>query len=461
VSLAADEGTWEGKARVYTFSVIVPDAGEGRVLLMPATGGRWSLPAVVRDADVHPYFEALLDQFREQLGLDLAVRRVASLIAGKDEEDVMVLACENRRPESAAPAGGRWATRQELAGLDLAPPEHGAVLAEWFDEVESRRPVPALRVPWARAGWLAEAEAWVRDQLTEHGLQVTGPVAQVKAWSISCILRAPTEAGPVYFKAVPPLFAGEPTLTAWLSRRYPGQVPEVLALDPERRWLLLLEIRGAQLPDLASREEALRRFARLQIDHVGREEDLLAAGVVDRRLAGLTRAFDQLLEEIASPERRAAYRLSEEDSARVAGVAPGVKERIAALAAAGVPETLIHGDLHDGNILADGAEIVFFDWTDAALAHPFFDLHPLFHDLGDSLDRPGTRERLRDAYLEPWAALLPRERLLAAFALSQQVGPLYHALSYRYIVRNTEPALQWNLSGGIGGYLRALLEAVP
>jgi hypothetical protein len=428
---------------------------------MPSDG-RWSLPRVERGDDTHPYFGVLLDEFREQLGLDLAVLRVAYLpkIPAEGEDGEMVLACENRAPDEKLPAEGRWAERRDLVGLDLAPPEHREVLQEWFDESEGRRALPALRVPWARPGWLAEVDGWIEERLEEQGMFTIGPSAQVKTWSISCVLRVPTTEGSVYFKAVPPLFAGEPELTCQLSWRHPGQVPEVLAHDPERGWLLMREICGIQLrraPTIHIWSAALAAFARLQIDHAGQPERLLAWGGVDRRIAGLPGQFDRLLEELGSPDLRTIYGISQEDAARVAALVPRVREAIAALATAGVPETLVHGDLHLGNVMTDEGRFVFFDWTDGAVAHPFFDLLTFFRDLPDDLDTPAARERLRDAYLEPWKALLPRERLLAAFDLSQQVAPLYHALSYRYIAANTEPSLQWELSDGVGDYLRLLL----
>jgi hypothetical protein len=347
--------------------------------------------------------------------------------------------------------------RGDLAGLEVEPAAHHAVLEEWLDEAEGRRSAP-LRAAWAEPGWLPRAEAWIGERLAESGLAATGPIAQVKTWSISCILRAPTREGSVYFKAVPPLFAGEPVLTDRLSRRHPGQAPAVLALDAERRWLLLREIGGTRLrrtADIALWEEALRRFARLQIAWVEQAESLLACGCADRRLAGLPAGLDRLLQETREPERRAVYGVSAEDAARVARQAPRLKARIAELAAAGVPETLVHGDLHGGNVHVDGDRIVFFDWTDGALAHPFFDMITMFRDVPDA---PDARTRVRDAYLEPWAGLLPREHLLPLFELSQQVAPLYHALSYRAIALNTEPSLQWELSDGVGDYLRRLPE---
>jgi hypothetical protein len=84
---------------------------------------------------------------------------------------------------------------------------------------------PPLRPPWARPGWLDEATAWIHARLGERGLAATGPIVQVKVWSISCLLRVPTSGNILYFKAVPPLFAQESRITEALGRRYPGHAP--------------------------------------------------------------------------------------------------------------------------------------------------------------------------------------------------------------------------------------------
>ena len=105
---------------MHTSYSLIPDPAEERVLLLPRGGG-WSLPSITRERDAHPYFEPLLEEFREQLGLDLAVRRVAHFVEGQGDE--MVLACENRAPTGALPDGGRWVERRDLVGLGLVPPD--------------------------------------------------------------------------------------------------------------------------------------------------------------------------------------------------------------------------------------------------------------------------------------------------------------------------------------------------
>ena len=71
------------------------------------------------------------------------------------------------------------------------------------------------------------------------------------------------------------------------------------------------------------------------------------------------------------------------------------------------PDALVHGDLHPGNVAMRDGSILLFDWTDASVSHPFFDLMHLFHA------EPAVQARLRDSYFEAWTSFEPLERLFA------------------------------------------------
>jgi aminoglycoside phosphotransferase (APT) family kinase protein len=51
------------------------------------------------------------------------------------------------------------------------------------------------------------------------------------------------------------------------------------------------------------------------------------------------------------------------------------------LATYAVPPSLVHGDLHLGNVALGPRGHLFFDWTDAGVAHPFLDLLTFVADL--------------------------------------------------------------------------------
>ena len=274
----------------------------------------------------------------------------------------------------------------------------------------------------------------------------------MKHWSISSILRVRTDDPNLYFKAPArlPLFVREAAVTARLAERFPGYVPVPLALEPERDWMLLPELElvswGASLE---TRCEMLRRFAGLQRQAAGLTDELLAEGCLDRRLGVLETQIEPLLED-----SRAVARLTSDETAELRRLAPTLKEMCRRLDGFAIPATLVHGDLHLGNVARGDGELVYFDWTDACIAHPFIDLLSLQWEKDES-----KREAMLDAYLEPWGGAETPERMREAAALAAVVIPLHHAVSYQTIVAGIEPVAQSELDATHTFLREALVRA--
>src|SRR5215211_6850359 len=260
------------------------------------------------------------------------------------------------------------------------------------------------------------------------------------ALPISSVLEVPTDAGDVYFKAVPPLFGHEPKLTAELGRRHPGRVTSVLAVDVERHWLLMDDLGGTELGDVsdpAAWENALRSYAELQLAWVGDADRLIELGCRDRRLDALAAEIEPTLADPLLTELPRG--LSEEELSQLPALSARLAEAVARLRALEIPSTLEHGDLHAGNVRVRVGGPVFHDWTDGCLSVPFFSLVPfLEHD-------PFGGDRLRDAYLEPWSSLLPADRLREAYVLAGTLGRFHLAVSYRWIAHAAGRHQRWEL----------------
>ena len=289
---------------------------------------------------------------------------------------------------------------------------------------------------WEDPAWLAEAHAWILDGL---GDTVAGPIEQphVRAWST--VLRVPTVDGPVWFKANMPALAQEAAIVSVLVRRRPDVVPELLAADLERGWMLQADggtrLRESRLAP-GCWEEVLPLYAELQLDTAASGDDLLAAGAPDRRLAILPTLYGELVAD---------------ESAELRALAPRVAELCEELAALGLPETVQHDDLHDGQIFVLDGRFRFFDWAEACFAHPFFTMTVTLQD---------GLERYRDAYLEPWTRVARRDELLAAFPIALVLGGICRALTWRTVVdAMPEPyAAEW--ADAVPGRLRELLAAL-
>jgi len=304
--------------------------------------------------------------------------------------------------------------------------------------------------------------AWVgREALAElplaapnqRDVAVTGRIEQIRAWCLSCLLRVPTADGAVFFKATAgsPLFVDEGEVMLGLARFFPANVPTPLAVESTRRWMLLDDF-GPELgwnAPLEVREAVLRLFAHMQIESSGRVGELLALGCVDRRLEWLAAQTRELLADDA-----ALAGLDDGEVATLRALGPKLEAVCLGLAATAIPDALVHGDLHLSNVTLVDGHYVFFDWTDAGVTHPFFDLIDVFRERDDSV-----REQLRGAYLSMWLDYEPMDRLLDIWKDAESVAMLHHAVSYRHILANVEPGAGRELEWALPYFLRKVLAS--
>ena len=410
----------------------------------------------------------VLPGLRELLGADAVVLRCLE----EDEDDAArvqratLVAVPRALP--ALPGGMAWAGAGELAGGD----GDAAVAARVATELAAGGTGVAGR-PWAARGWFDRAEGWLREAMAAIGRPVTGPVAQVRAWELSCVLRAPTAAGDVWFKtnATLPLFVNEGVVLETLSEVFGDRVPVPLAVDPERGWMVLDDLGpevGWEAP-LEVVEEVARSFARLQVEAAGQAERLLAAGCHDRRLGRLAAQAEAWLPALAAtgelPGVDDATWLSSGELAALQAALPRLRACCQELAGFAVPPSLVHGDLHLGNVArGPGGGCRFFDWTDACVAHPFLDLATIrrgtsFAEADDRRERE-LRERLWAAYLPEWAAFEPPERLARAVRLAAPLGALHQAVGYRAIVASQQPPIDLHMSQSTAWWLRQVLAGL-
>jgi hypothetical protein len=431
-------------------TVIIPHPAEPHILMLNE-GGAWQLPRLLVENIWSAGVGVISQHVQDALGLAASVLREAMLHRDQNGRVSMTYVLEPRDPLWQPPSNARWGGRADVG--ELALPEQRAVVDDYLAEAEGRA-LPLLRTQWYRAGWLDTAIAWITEQLMALGRPLTGPVVQVKHWSISCVLRAPTLAGDVYFKAAAPLplFVNEPVVTAWLARRYPAHIVAPLAIDAERRWMLLPDfgqVIGRNGP-LADRLTMLSLLGDIQRDSASVLDDLLAVPCHDRRLDRLADHVEALA---ADSEALAGLNDAERDLFRA--LQPRLRHMCGELAACGVPQTLVHGDLHLGNVSVLAGRHQFFDWTDACITHPFLDLISVF----DEKD-PAVQVQLRDAYLAPWAEYTPMPRLLEAWSLAGPLSDLHQAVSYRQILAGLEPAAHHHFVDAVPEYIRNVLRVL-
>ena len=276
-----------------------------------------------------------------------------------------------------------------------------------------------LRAPYAVPGGPAASVAWAlaatgRDDLT--------PV-QLRTWNLSMVWHLDAAGTPVaWLKQVPPMFAHEPAVLGLLAGVAPELVPTVLrAAAPGR--MLLAHVPGEDRYGAGSDfcAAVAADWHPVQVHFAGRIDDLLAAGVPDRRLDAdrLIRVAEPFVDEIDG----------------LAALLAELPARLAAIEACGLPDTLVHGDLHPGNVRADGDTRVIIDWGDATVSHPALDIVRL----AEGLDEPGG---LLESWARRWRSAVPGADPERALHLVRPVAELNAAALYAHFLDRIEPA-EW------------------
>jgi hypothetical protein len=377
------------------------------------------------------------------------------------------LACHENQDEQHLEALFLLEARDEIVGredaliswMDIAdanlvgmlPEPLRAGLEKWL--ADQKNPVSPPRAEWAQPGWYAQVEDWIRAKLAGLGSPVRA-VEPLKSWAISVVLRARSEDERIFFfkaSRALPLFVNEGVVMAGLARLYPTNVPLPLAVDAARGWMLLEDF-GQPLRGQATFEQQVQMYqtmARLQVDSTGQIETLLNTGCIFRPIPWLQGRLDGLMADEFSlgPLRQ------EERSALVKSL-PRLRALLDDLDALPIPPALIHGDLHVGNVAMVNGQIQIFDWTDAAISHPFFDIFDIF-----TVTDPVKRERLEAAYRAFWSEAYPDALVRRGMRLASLVYGLYHAVSYSVIVNNLGLDERDDLNGA-HFFLRKVLDGL-
>ncbi|KHL18594.1 phosphotransferase family enzyme [Mumia flava] len=307
---------------------------------------------------------------------------------------------------------------------------------------------PSVEAPdWCAdpKSWPAEVAAWVDAMLRPAGRVRTGAPEQVERRPWAIVLRIPTDRGTVWFKDNVTAQRHEAALVATLSSLVPGAVLDPIAVDGDRGWLLMPD-GGCTVHDLRRDTEVevwaevVGRWAataRALADHTG----ALTGSGVDVLGAGDALAYLQRrTEEIAMIAADDPAAVAPEALTGLRKAMPALGDALGALDRLGLPDTLVHNDLHTSNVFAPGApdaSWAVFDLGDALLSSPLADLLvPLrfaARARGTSLDDPELAPVV-DAAFDVWADATDPAALRAALPGALVLGCLCRSESWRRIV---------------------------
>jgi hypothetical protein len=321
-----------------------------------------------------------------------------------------------RMPGDAAVPGGRPVAY--LAEVDT-PPAH-LPLHAWPDNPLLPHP---KRLSYAQPGGHQLDIDWAAAMLAARDVAQTAAPTQVRTWNLSSIWRLTTSTGPVWLKVTPPFCASEAAVMPLLD---PLAVPTVLGATANR--VLLADVPGEDQYD--ARGDELRLMVRLLIDlqasWIARVPELEALGVLDKR-AGPT------LPRIYSVVDRNRDQLDDHTRRALDVLVEGLPRRFAALDACGIPDTLVHGDFHPGNVRGDAGDYRILDWGDCGIGNPMLDLRP-------SLEYFSPHDQLgaMSMWQTEWSRQVPGCDARRAVDLVRPLGPLYGAVVYQKFLDNIE-----------------------
>lgn len=241
-----------------------------------------------------------------------------------------------------------------------------------------------LRPDYARPGGPARSLAWAQSVLDRP---ITS-ISQERTWNLSAIWKLGTPTGTVWLKQVPRFFWHEAAVLRHLGR------PVLIAADGEGR-MLLEDIPGTDLY----------------------EADFATLLAIADDCAGY---------QIAA--------LSHVDALRAQGV-PGMLPLPKPWPIpAAMPQTLVHGDLHPGNVCGTPTERTIIDWGDSFIGHPGFDILRLSERVEGE-----RRAELIARWAGHWRRAVPGCDPQREAQLLRPVAALRNAAVYAHFLEHIEP----------------------
>lgn len=426
--------------------VIAPDPVRPAVLVQDTEHGP-QLPSLTFSGSWAPSDRRLTEELARRTGL------AATLLEPLGYTAFVV---QTRDPAAPLPPGLRWAEGAELQRLG----ERADLVRDWL----ARRAAgaDATKPAWLRPDWYKRATRWTDGVLAGQGARRTGAPTQEKLWSMSCVLRADTDRGAHYLKAVLPRLTLEPDVVDYLAVRWPDRLPRIVGRSRADGWWLSSDFGGVPAQDLPApeRKGCLGALAEMQRALVDRTTDLTALGCPTWAPADLARRVPELLarhDVWGTPDRPlGGFRtLDAEEARRWLALGGWLEDQCEALEALGIPLSLVHGDFHTGNAVrtADG-EFLLYDWSFASVSHPFFDLASWLHGATDEEAAEAVGE-----YLGHWGDALGPDDLTLAWRTAKPVSALMEILKFLDLWDTVGPDYGFNWSPMVYGWARRLMRA--
>ncbi len=335
----------------------------------------------------------------------------------------------------------------------------------WVLRWLGRRECP-LR-PWFELEWMDRVLTYIDAVQAEFGMARIGHVSQIKHWALSSVIRIETTKGAVFFKAASSGAAIDPILLGRLAARWPKSVPTLLAHSPQNNWWITEDHCAREGPALTFEERlaCIELLAHMQIDTATDSSILSGLPIKRCSLDQFAGSIPSLLERqdrwnTAPADHEHWWPLDDEQRNTWCSLGPTLIEHVHALAdrtaALGIPLTLIHGDVHLGNMAARDGVPILHDWANGMVAHPFFDLAMMFKSVDDDV-----AQKCLTSYLGPWhQAGWDLNDLWMLWHVAKPVSALFEVDRALQLCDALGEAHQFSMISVLYGWSRRLLGSV-
>jgi hypothetical protein len=327
---------------------------------------------------------------------------------------------------------------------------------------------PTTNLVWTEPHWLNQMTDWIKQETTRQNIQITGDIEQphVRLWAT--VLRVPTDGGLLFAKAGAPLFDHEAAVVSLLAKWRVDDVPPILAIHLKKNWLLMgdggtrLREYLAETQAISDWERVLTRYAELQINVSGHLAEFLAMKVPYRGLEKLPAFYTHLIHQKEFMLIDQPNGITTAHWEQLVDLQASVEEKCRQLAHLPIPNSIHHGDLHDGNIFANSDTVQFFDWGDSSISHPFFSLRTAFVSMENTLGIPENDPIFDDiakVYLKPWATIATPADCWQAYQLAKQLWAISSAWIWYNLIANTPDPHRQEYLFALPSLMLELLEA--
>lgn len=385
---------------------------ESRGLLALGCANSWRLPRV-RIPSISRPAQQLQKALKAIWGVDVFVVDVCDTSKATDGTSSFAIA-ELLSPPSRSDY--EETTLDQIANSELSHDERQACARL----LESECPSPVARI-----GWIDEAAAWV-GSTTGRRFSTKNDIEQLNAGGGFALLRFRSDDGQSYWlKATGAPNTHELAITCCLSGLCPEFLPRLITVREEWNAWLTADA-GEPLAALAAGDalvRALTAFASLQIRTIDAVDVLLTAGAIDQRVPVLNRKIDEVIAFLTDAmARQTTAKVAPLGRGRLKDLEMILRDALGELEVLDIPDALIHNDLNLGNILDNGTNCVFTDWSEAAVGNPFLSL-----DRFCLLNKDAAPE-LHSICGECWRDHLTEETVHRA----QRLAPLLSIFAYLY-----------------------------